>query len=167
MNYYGKYRGVVVDNQDPEGLGRIQARVPDIHGTSGQSPWCLPCVPVAGIKMGIFVLPPKGANVWIEYEGGDLDYPIWTGGYWANSSMMPRGADSAGLLDTMVVSTTLGSTLTLSDQPGPAGGIKMTTRGGAKIEINDLGITIDNGQGASITLRGATVSINKAALTVT
>lgn len=80
MQLYGKYRGTVEAVVDPEGLGRIRARVPAVGDV--ELSWALPCVPGAGPGSGHLVLPPLGASVWIEFEGGDIDYPIWSGGFW-------------------------------------------------------------------------------------
>src|SRR5207344_741830 len=55
--FYGKYRGTVINNVDPMLLGRIQAMVPDVAGLVPSS-WAMPCVPVAGINMGMFTVPP-------------------------------------------------------------------------------------------------------------
>lgn len=79
--FFGKYRGTVVNNIDPMMIGRIQAIVPDVSGLLPTS-WAMPCVPVAGINMGVFTVPPIGAGVWMEFERGDPDYPVWVGGYW-------------------------------------------------------------------------------------
>jgi Type VI secretion system/phage-baseplate injector OB domain len=79
--FYGKYRGKVEVNFDPLGLGRIQVSVPDVMG-DGTMAWAMPCLPGAGPGVGIFVIPPQGANVWVEFERGDPDYPIYAGGFW-------------------------------------------------------------------------------------
>lgn len=84
--FFGKYRGLVVDVNDPLMLGRVRADVPAVLGdvTSG---WALPCVPYAGDGVGFHAIPPVGAGVWIEFEGGDPDYPIWTGGWWGDAQL--------------------------------------------------------------------------------
>ncbi|MGH7871420.1 MAG: phage baseplate assembly protein V, partial [Candidatus Binatia bacterium] len=79
--YYGKFRGTVVNNVDPEQRGRIQAIVPDVQGLIPIT-WALPCVPLAGKQEGVFMVPQVGAGVWIEFEQGDPEYPIWVGGFW-------------------------------------------------------------------------------------
>ena len=76
--FYGKYRGLVTDIQDPLMLGRIKAQVPDVMG-SDDSGWAMPCAPFGGSQAGFFALPVVGAGVWIEFEHGDPDYPIWAG----------------------------------------------------------------------------------------
>ena len=79
--FLGKYRGTVVNNVDPMQMGRLQAIVPDVTSLLPTS-WALPCVPMAGPQAGQFVVPPVGAAVWMEFEQGDPDYPIWTGCFW-------------------------------------------------------------------------------------
>lgn len=78
---YGKFRGTVVNNQDPQRQGRIQALVPQVLGEV-PSGWATPCAPYAGPSAGFFSIPPVGAGVWIEFEGGDVSRPIWVGCYW-------------------------------------------------------------------------------------
>jgi len=78
--YFGKYRGLVKDNKDPLKLGRIQATVPSVPGMTLN--WALPCAPYAGTQVGFYTMPPIGALVWIEFEGGDPTYPIWSGCFW-------------------------------------------------------------------------------------
>jgi len=85
--YYGKYRGKVAANNDPLQMGRLQALVPAIADLALN--WALPCTPYAGKKVGLYTVPPVGANVWIEFEGGDPNYPIWSGCFWESSADMP------------------------------------------------------------------------------
>ncbi|MGE5139744.1 MAG: phage baseplate assembly protein V, partial [Rudaea sp.] len=80
MEFYGKYRGKVIDNNDPLKRGRLRTNVPAI--SDHDLTWAEPCTPYAGPKLGWYVIPPAGANVWIEFERGDVDYPIWTGCFW-------------------------------------------------------------------------------------
>lgn len=82
--FYGKYRGVVTDVEDPEQLGRIKARVPEVLGEV-ESPWALPCTPYPGMGEGLYAIPPVEAGVWIEFEAGDPSRPIWTGGWFGRS----------------------------------------------------------------------------------
>ena len=162
--FYGKYRGTVINNFDPLLIGRIQAIVPDVAGFIPTS-WAMPCVPVAGINMGVFTVPPIGAGVWIEFERGDPDYPIWVGGYWGSAAETPllSHAVPPGLAG-ITLQTTLANGIVISD--GPAGGILIKTTLGAFILVSDLGITISNGKGAIITMLGPTTDINATALTV-
>jgi len=163
---YGKYRGTVTNNVDPEQIGRIQVMVPDVAGFLPGS-WAMPCLPVAGINMGLFTVPTIGSKVWVEFERGDIDYPIWTGGFWGNVAEVP-------LMSRAVPPGTPGITLqtlakngiVISDMPGPTGGILIQTTTGAMISVSDVGIVISNGKGAVINLTGPTVDVNLGALTV-
>ena len=164
--YYGKYRGTVVNNVDPMQIGRIQAMVSDVSALLPTS-WALPCVPLAGKQMGTFFVPQVGAGVWIEFEQGNPDYPVWTGGFWGLVGEVPALALAGVPGDAnMVLQTTAQNTLVLSDLPGPTGGIMLKSTTGATLIVNDTGIYIQNGKGASITLIGPTVTINAGALTV-
>lgn len=162
--FYGKFRGVVTDVQDPLMLGRIKARVPEVLGDD-ESGWALPCLPFGGSGMGLFVLPDVGAGVWMEFEHGDPDYPIWTGAWFGSQSDMPSQLNSPPYKKTMIV-TKGGHSITLDDSPG-AGGITLETAGGQKITLTSQGIEIDNGSGAVVKLSGNQVSVNDGALEVT
>jgi uncharacterized protein involved in type VI secretion and phage assembly len=164
--YYGKYRGVVLNNIDPMQMGRVQVQVPDVLGI-GLSSWAMACVPVAGKQSGFYCVPQIGAGVWVEFEQGDPDHPIWVGGFWGSAADVPALA-LAGLpvSPSIVLQTGNQNTLMISDLPGPTGGILLKTTAGALISINEIGITISNGQGATIVLTGPTVNINAGALTV-
>jgi hypothetical protein len=165
--YYGKHRATVVQNVDPQQMGRIQAMVPDISGFI-PSTWAMPCVPVAGKASGTFVVPEIGAGVWIEFEQGDPDFPIWTGGYWGSAAEVPPLALAGNPVSpSIVLASALQNVFVISDLPGPTGGLMLKSTTGAMIVVNDIGITISNGKGASIVLTGPTVTINNGALVVT
>jgi hypothetical protein len=168
--YYGKYRGTVIENIDPEQIGRILVMVPDVLGLTPSS-WAMPCVPAAGIQSGVFVVPPIGSGVWIEFEQGNPDYPIWTGGFWGLVADVPVFATAPPPIppgQNIVLQTTGQNTVMVSDAPPSpvTGGIVLKSTSGAMIVVNETGIYIDNGQGASITLIGPTVDINLGGLTV-
>ncbi len=158
--FFGKYRGTVANNVDPLQLGRLQVQVPAVYG-EGRLSWAMPCVPFAGPGVGLFLLPPNGANVWVEFEAGDPDYPIWSGCFWGQGEVPASPA-----IEQMKVLKTELATITVNDLPG-AGGIRIETTTGARIEITPQGIRIDNGMGGVIQLSGPQVSINNGALEVT
>jgi hypothetical protein len=170
QKFYGKYRGTVVNNVDPEQRGRIQAIVPAVSNVVPTS-WAMPCVPMAGKQQGAFMVPQMGAGVWIEFEGGDPDKPIWVGGFWGIAAEVPPLALLPPPIppgQNIVLQTTLQNTLLLSDStPSPlTGGIILKSPTGAMIVVNDTGIYIQNGKGASIVMAGPTVTINNGALVV-
>jgi uncharacterized protein involved in type VI secretion and phage assembly len=163
---FGKYRGTVVNNVDPMQIGRIQAMVPDLAGFVPGT-WASPCLPVAGINSGLFTVPIIGSGVWIEFERGDPDYPIWVGGYWGSAAEVPLLAHAVPPgVPGMTLQTPLKNGLVISDVPGPTGGILIQTATGAMISVSDVGIIISNGKGAVINMTGPTVDVNLGALTV-
>ena len=180
--YYGKYRGTVINNLDPEQRGRIVAMVPDVQGLIPLT-WALPCVPIAGKQEGVFWVPQIGAGVWIEFEQGDPDYPIWVGGFWGSVAEVPLAAltpPMAPIGQNLVFQTSMQHLLMVSDgapvamlapipSPSPpgTGGIVLRSPSGAMVVVNDAGIFINNGKGASIDMIGTSVMINKIALVVT
>jgi uncharacterized protein involved in type VI secretion and phage assembly len=111
---YGKYRGTVVDTNDPQNQGRITALVPAVLGEIPTG-WALPCAPMAGMNAGFFSIPAPGSGVWIEFEAGNTDYPVWTGGYWAagEAPMTPPGSAANWMGKTW--RSVSGLTITLDD----------------------------------------------------
>ncbi|MCB1910024.1 MAG: baseplate assembly protein [Rhodocyclaceae bacterium] len=164
--YFGKYRGVVLNNVDPMQQGRLQVQVPDVAGLVPAS-WAMPCVPLAGLQNGMVALPVIGSGVWIEFEQGNPDHPIWVGCFWGSAAEVPALARATPPgTAAITLQTPLQNGLTISDLPGPSGGIMLKSAGGATLIVNDTGIYIQNGRGAAITLVGPTVDVNAGALTV-
>jgi uncharacterized protein involved in type VI secretion and phage assembly len=165
QKYFGKYRGMVINNIDPMQMGRLMVQVPDISIIP--STWAMPCFPVTGKQMGVWVLPVIGSGVWVEFEQGNTDYPVWVGCFPGSAADVPALALAGNPVSpSIVLQTTLQNTLMISDMAGPAGGILLKTMTGALISINDIGITISNGKGALISMTGPMVDINAGALTI-
>ncbi len=153
--FYGKYRGTV-SSVDP-GTMRIKAQVPSVLGDT-ETGWCMPCVPYAGPKTGFAFLPAVGSGVWIEFEGGDVSYPIWVGGYWREGEVP---ADAADHVKVIVTAAPLKvefdddqSSITLSDPNGNTA------------TMDSSGITLANGQSVSVVVSSSSVSVNDGALEV-
>ena len=164
--FYGKYRGTVTINVDPEQRGRIMAMVPDVLGLIPSS-WAMPCFPIAGKQQGTYFIPQIGAGVWVEFENGDPSYPIWTGCFWGAVAEVPALALAGNPASpNIVLQTSLQNAVVISDLPGPTGGIMLKSTTGASIIVNDTGIYIQNGKGASIVMTGPTVTVNSGALVV-
>jgi uncharacterized protein involved in type VI secretion and phage assembly len=170
QNFLGKFRGTVLNNVDPETRGRLMLSIPDVLGVV-PSTWAEPCTPLAGPTgppMGVYMVPPIGAGVWVEFEHGDPNYPIWVGCRWGGPSDIPPLAHAGLPVSPNIVMQTAGqNSLVISDLPGPAGGIMLKSAAGASIIVNDTGIYIQNGRGASLIMTGPTVTINNGALVVT
>lgn len=148
--FYGKYRGIVTD-VDSSTL-RIKATVPAVLGTTPTG-WCQPCVPYAGSNVGFFFLPSTGAAVWIEFEGGDVSYPIWTGCYWRTDEIPSDATPTVKTIVTKAGSKVLldddGSTITISDDSQnevklASDGISLT-RGGNSVAVSDSEVNVNDG----------------------
>lgn len=157
-SFYGKYRGVVTDNDDPNSLGRIRARVPEVYADE-DSGWAMPSVPYAGNGVGLFLIPPVDASVWIEFEHGDPDYPIWAGCFWATGEAPATPASA----DKKVLKTNAG-TITLDDTQGSMS-ITIETPDNLKIKMDSQGIEFSNGA-QKVTISQSSVSVNDGALEV-
>jgi phage baseplate assembly protein gpV len=143
--FYGKYRGIVSDVD--AATMRIKAIVPTVLGET-ETGWCTPCVPYAGPNVGFAFLPEVQSGVWIEFEGGDVSYPIWVGGYWRDGEV-PADVDA----DVKVLVTTAPLEL------------KITDPNGNTVTMDDSGITLSNGSG-TVAVSSSSVSINDGSLEV-
>jgi len=169
--FFGKYRGTVLQNVDPLQKGRLQLQVPDVTSLLPTT-WAESCVPLAGPTgppMGVYMVPPIGAGVWVEFEYGNPDLPIWTGCRWGSSSDVPALARAGNPADpNIVIQSLLQHRIMISDMPpSPAsGGIILQSTTGAMIVVNDSGIYLSNGKGATITMVGKQIDFNVGALTI-
>lgn len=150
--FFGKYRGKVENNKDPLRLGRLQVSVPAIYGEGTQS-WAMPCVPYAGKGVGFFALPPKNANIWVEFEGGDPDYPIWSGCFWGDDEVPADPAE-----EKMKVFKTENVTMILNDDPDKGGFFLEVGKTPLKMTFDSNGIEIKN-QNSDIKLTDKEVTV--------
>ncbi|MEI7770101.1 MAG: phage baseplate assembly protein V [Chloroflexales bacterium] len=159
--FFGKYRGFVVDNADPEHLGRLTLQVPSVLGASVVTGWALPCLPYGGAaNQGFLFIPEEKAGVWVEFEEGDLEFPIWTGTFWSKPSgdselPKPNQADGKEASDVQdpptrkIIKTKKGHTIQLEDVNGDE--MIIIYEGVHKhiITLDTSGITITEGSGKS------------------
>lgn len=155
--FYGKYRGLVVDNADPENLGRLKLQVPSVLGGAVATGWALPCVPYGGdADLGMLFIPEVGAGVWVEFEEGDLEFPIWVGAFWSkpggNSELpkpnKPDGSEEANVQDPpsrKIIKTKKGHTLQFEDKDGEETVILIEAANGHVIALDKDGIAITDG----------------------
>jgi uncharacterized protein involved in type VI secretion and phage assembly len=129
--HLGKYRGLVTANDDPLKQGRIEVKVPAVLGQ--KTLWALPCVAYAGPDVGLLMLPPVGASVWVEFEAGDRSHPIWAGCFWAEGEL-PADADP----QTAVLRTP-GATLRISHD----GVVEIETTAGTKLVLSGSEIKLE------------------------
>lgn len=153
---FGKYRGRVINNVDPERRGRLQVEVPAVYEDNTLN-WALPCVPFAGPGVGLYLIPPIGANIWVEFEGGDIDYPIWSGCFWGTGEC-PATAFTEKTLVTDVATLRL-------DDINVAQPVLIETPTG-RFVITQSGITLEGVGGARIELTGPNTNLNNGALEV-
>jgi uncharacterized protein involved in type VI secretion and phage assembly len=149
--YYGKYRGFVTDNQDPDNLGRIKAKVPGLLKDE-ETGWALPCVPYGGAsEQGFFAIPDVNAGVWIEFEGGNLAYPIWVGTWWS-SGERPESATP----DKKVLKTRSGHKIVLDDDENS---VEITDSNGNTLKMDSSGITVTDANDNSVTMDSSQITI--------
>jgi uncharacterized protein involved in type VI secretion and phage assembly len=190
--FYGKHRGLVVDNADPEHLGRLRLRIPSVLGGDVVTGWALPCVPYGGDgDQGFLFIPEVGAGVWVEFEEGDLEFPIWVGTYWskpgADSELPkpndPNGTEQGTVQDPpsrKIVKTRKGHTLQFEDADGSemvtlveavhkhvitldTNGIKVTDGNGNQVTMDATGVTIADKNGNNVILGAGGIQIGSGA----
>lgn len=164
-HFFGKYRGTVSDNSDPDNRGRIKVKVPSVLGTV--EAWAMPCVPYAGDGVGFYSLPATGAGIWVEFEAGDPSYPIWTGCFWADNELPDPGGAPIKIWktekvtfridddnDELKMEMTSGSKVTLaSDIQSESSNAKHTVGssgvvselGSGKVEVTSSAVKVNNG----------------------
>jgi uncharacterized protein involved in type VI secretion and phage assembly len=182
--FFGKYRGIVDDNADPAGNARLLVRVPAVLGDI--SVWAMPCVPYAGAGVGLHLLPEPGTGVWVEFEAGDLSFPIWTGFFWGDGEV-PEGATA-----TLKILKTEKHRVALDDaadeiavENSSAASVVMTTdivaeangkvtigasvtseAAGAKVDVGAAGVTCDSGGTGKVEVTKGGVTLDSGAFQV-
>jgi uncharacterized protein involved in type VI secretion and phage assembly len=147
--YFGKYRGVVTNTADPTSSGRLKVRVPAVMGE--RELWAMPCVPYAGDQLGWFALPPAGTSVWCEFEGGELNQPIWSGCFWT-SGQIPSG----DAVESVFFVRTPGLTLRVDNDSGE---VLIESAAGARITLSQNGVLIEATQ-VEMNANGATAKLS-------
>jgi hypothetical protein len=168
--FYGKYRATVINNVDLEFRGRLMCMVPDVLGVIPSS-WCEACTPLAGPTgppMGVYMVPPIGAGVWVEFEQGDPSKPIWSGCRFGIGDPPTLALAGNPADPNIAIQSLLQNLVMISDMPPSpvTGGIILKSTAGAMIVVNDSGIYISNGKGAVITLIANAIDFNMGAMTI-
>jgi hypothetical protein len=143
--FYGKYRGLVSDNQDPLDLGRLKARVPEVLGDV-ETGWASPCAPYAGPKAGLYVVPPKNAGVWIEFEAGDPSRPIWVGAWWGKAEVPPKPGGGQTRPGTKILRSDQGLIVALDDDAQKISISDADAKNQVVIEVKSGKITLKSSQ---------------------
>jgi uncharacterized protein involved in type VI secretion and phage assembly len=162
--FFGKYRGLVVDNADDLKRGRLQVQVPQVLGL--QPVWALPCVNYAGKNVGFFAMPPIGTVVWVEFEAGEPSFPIWTGCVWALGDI-----DDADAVPTVKFIKTDKFTIRIDDDGGE---LRIEDQNGTQIVISPSNLLLKSsttkvqGGGGSkeVALDNTSVTVNQTSMEV-
>jgi len=174
---YGKYRGIVTDNKDPEKRGRLRLRIASVLGDQ-ETDWALPCLPYGGLaQQGMFMVPEVDAQVWVEFEEGDIHRPIWVGTFWQQEGDPPEDAAKEEPT-TRLFQTTSGHILQFDDKEGeerfrlfhPAdaemeidknGTISLTDASGAllKMDAQSSEIIIEDANGNIMTMNSSGTTV--------
>jgi uncharacterized protein involved in type VI secretion and phage assembly len=152
QKYYGKFRGFVADNQDPEKRGRLKLRVPSVLGDT-ETGWALPCFPFGGLAgHGLFLVPENDAQVWVEFEEGDIARPIWTGTFWQKKEDVPSEATEGDGTKTRLLKTPGGHLLRFDDETDKEK-LQILHPKGTEIAVDEKGIlTLTDSGGSKVTL---------------
>jgi hypothetical protein len=138
--FYGKYSGEVISNEDPQQQGRMVVTVPPVFGAELEV-WARPCLP-----FGHFYVPAVGAKVWIEFEAGDPDYPLWVGVWYPQNTIPAEAAVTPP--DNRVIQTPSGHTIALLDRDGEEK-ITIKHKDNSFISIDQNGSVIISNQNGS------------------
>lgn len=176
--FYGKFRGFVVDNQDPDKRARLKLRVPSVQGTP-ENHWALPCLPFGGLKeQGLFMVPEVGAQVWVEFEEGNLTHPIWAGTFWQQEGDPPAEAAAGEEPSGRLLKTPSGHLLQLEDKSGEEriilrhtsaaellidenGTVAITDKNGATLRLDADGneIVVEDGNGNKLVMSSSGTTV--------
>jgi hypothetical protein len=142
--WYGKYSGEVGGNEDPQKQGRVQVKVPTIFGADLQV-WARPC-----FAYGHFFVPPVGAKVWVEFEAGDPQYPIWSGAWYPQANTPEESRVTPP--DNRVIQTASGHTIELNDT-SDSPKITIRHKDNSFVAIDDKGsVVVANKNGSTLYL---------------
>lgn len=149
QRFFGKYRGEVTDTADTTNRARLKVKCPAVLGE--QEVWAMPSVPYAGKEIGFFALPAAGSAVWVEFEGGEINQPIWAGCFWKDGEI-PSGDAKEGVM----LLKTPGFTIRVDNDQGT---VEIEASGGAKITLDSNGITLEASE-VSLSANGAAVKLS-------
>ena len=173
--FYGKYRGIVVDNQDPAKLGRLKLNVPSVLGSDVVTGWAMPCTPYGGAaNQGFLYVPDAGSAVWTEFEEGDLEFPIWVGSFWSqpnSESELPKpnkgsdGSEESDIQDpptSKIIKTAKGHTLQFEDADGSEMILLREGKKGHFLTMDQNGITVTDANANTIQFTSDGITVQDA-----
>lgn len=173
--FYGKYRGIVVENQDPLKLGRLKLNVPSVLGSDVVTGWATPCAPYGGAAdLGFLFIPEKGTGVWTEFEEGDLEFPIWSGSFWSqpnSESELPKpnqasdGSEESAVQDpptSKIIKTLKGHTLQFEDADNSEMILLREGSKGHLVVLDKNGITITDASNNQVQTTSSGIKVTDA-----
>lgn len=137
--YYSRYRGEIVDNEDPEFRGRLKIKVPQVFGDDVPEYWALPVGMFSGNKIGLFAIPAVGDSVWISFENGDPRYPIWEYGWFKKDEVPDEAKVDGNKPSNIVLQSSTKHRIELDDKNNL---IRLTDSNQNIIELNETGVSI-------------------------
>lgn len=157
--YYGEYRAEVLENSDPDGMGALIVRVPALGDSRAVRRKALPAPSFGGAGFGLRFTPPVGSYVWVRFEGGDMDHPVWHAGMWTRDGVPQDLRDP--LIHGIVLRS--GIKLLLDERPGNIA-IRILHPSGARVEIDNEGnVQVHNAPAKQVTI-GNSADIQPAVL---
>jgi uncharacterized protein involved in type VI secretion and phage assembly len=160
--WYGLYPATVSDNQDPDGQGRVQVRLPWAPDDSDRyDAWARVATLMAGGSRGSWFVPEVGDEVLVGFEGGSADHPFVVGALWNGRDDPPQSMDSDNNVKTLVSREDI--RITLDDTAG-AVQLTLSTPGGRTVTMSDGGssLKLEDGNGNSVELAAAGITITAA-----
>lgn len=180
--FFGVLPAIVVDNNDPQGQGRVLISLPSIPdtGSASYSVWARVATLFAGADKGSWFMPDKDDEVLVAFEQGDAAYPYVLGGLWNGSDSPPQSMDAQNNIklfcsrnkvkvtlddqsgqEKLILETPGGQSVTLKDGPGA---IEVKDSNGNSVKLEASGITVE--AAAKVTVNAAQVAISAAMVTV-
>jgi len=178
----GVYPAVVIDNADPENLGRVKVRLPQMEasGQGGSETWARTAILMAGRNRGSWFIPDAGDEVLVAFEAGDARHPYVLGSLWNSTNSPPMTMDKDNNKkclcsrhgvkitvddqsghESFIVETPGGQRVTLKDGPGS---IVITDSNGNTVKLETIGITLN--ASSKITIAASQVEINSGAVVI-
>jgi uncharacterized protein involved in type VI secretion and phage assembly len=178
----GVFSAVVIDNIDPDNLGRVKVQLPQISESDqrGHQAWARLATLMAGQNRGTWFIPDMNDEVLVAFEAGDVRRPYVIGSLWNVANAPPQSMDATNnkkLLrsrngvkitlddqsgqESFIVETPGGQKITLKDGPGS---IEIADSNGNSIKLEAAGVTVN--ASAKVTLNASTVEISSGAVTV-